>query len=181
MTITDLELEGVKLLEPRYFEDNRGFFTESYSHRTLAQNGIYNVFTQDNFSFSAKKGTLRGIHYQNYPYAQTKIVRCLKGAILDVAVDLRKSSPTYKKYISVTLTPENRKQLLIPKGFGHAFVTLEDNTEVFYKVDDYYEYESDGAIFWKDPEINVDWGIDNPILSEKDIKAPMLADSPINF
>ncbi len=181
MTITDLELEGVKLIEPRYFEDNRGFFTESYSHRTLAQNGIYNVFTQDNFSFSAKKGTLRGIHYQNYPYAQTKIVRCLKGAILDVAVDLRKNSPTYKKYISVTLTPENRLQLLIPKGFGHGFVTLEDNTEVFYKVDDYYDHATDGAIFWKDPEINVDWGIDEPILSDKDIKAPMLADSPINF
>ncbi len=181
MTITDTELEGVKILEPRYFEDNRGFFTESYSLRTLSQNGIYNIFTQDNFSFSAQKGTLRGIHYQNYPYAQTKLVRCSKGSILDVAVDLRKSSPTYKKYVAVVLSAENHKQLLVPKGFGHGFVTLEDNTEVSYKVDEYYMHEYDGSILYNDPEINIDWGVDNPILSDKDSKAPLLTNSNNSF
>jgi dTDP-4-dehydrorhamnose 3,5-epimerase len=130
---------------------------------------------------SAKKGTLRGLHFQTNPKSQIKLVRCTKGKILDVAVDLREGSPTYKNWIAVELTEENKKQVFIPKGFAHGFLTLTDDAEVQYKVDEYYSPENDRSIRFDDPEIGVVWGIDDPILSEKDLNAPSLKDSDINF
>ena len=181
MEITELELDGVKILEPKYFEDDRGYYTESYSSRTLREFGIDNVFVQDNHLLSLQKGTIRGIHFQNYPKAQSKLLRCTKGSILDIVVDLRKSSPTYKNWISVILSEKNRKQIFIPKGYGHACISLEDNTQVQYKVDELYYPEYDRAIAWNDPELNIDWTIDNVILSKKDREAPFLKDSDVNF
>jgi dTDP-4-dehydrorhamnose 3,5-epimerase len=181
MKIIELELEGVKILEPKYFEDDRGYYTESYSSRTLREYGIDTVFVQDNHLMSLKKGTIRGIHFQNYPKAQSKLLRCTKGSILDIVVDLRKSSPTYKNWISVILSEKNRKQIFIPKGYGHACISLEDNTQVQYKVDELYYPEYDRAIAWNDPELNIDWTIDNVILSKKDREAPFLKDSDVNF
>ena len=182
----ETELEGVYIIEPTVFGDNRGWFMESYSYEEFKKIGIDTVFIQDNHSYTVKKGTIRGIHFQINPKAQTKIVRCTRGRILDVAVDLRKDSPTYKKWIAVELTEENKKMLYIPKGFGHAFLTLTDNVEVQYKVDEYYSKEHDRSIRFDDPEINIEWhlekyGITEPILSEKDKNAPYLKDSDINF
>lgn len=181
MRIIQTEIEDILIIEPRVFGDNRGWFTESYSKKKYEDNGIDIEFIQDNHSFSARKGTLRGLHFQTNPKAQTKLVRCTKGKILDVAVDLRKSSATYKKWISVVLSEENKKQLLIPKGFAHGFLTLTDDVEIQYKVDEYYSPECDRSIKFDDPEIGVDWGINNPILSEKDLNAPTLAESDVNF
>ncbi|EHL15458.1 dTDP-4-dehydrorhamnose 3,5-epimerase [Peptoanaerobacter stomatis] len=181
MKITELGLDGVKILEPQYFEDYRGYYTESYSSRTLREYGIDTVFVQDNHLLSLKKGTIRGIHFQNYPKAQSKLLRCTKGSILDIVVDLRKSSPTYKKWLSVILSEENRKQIFIPKGYGHACISLEDNTQVQYKVDELYYPEYDRAIAWNDPELDINWTIDNVILSKKDREAPFLKDSDVNF
>ncbi len=181
MRIIQTEIEDVLIIEPRVFGDHRGWFTESYSKKKYEDNGINIEFIQDNHSFSANKGTLRGLHFQTNPKAQTKLVRCTKGKILDVAVDLRKSSATYKKWVSVVLSEENKKQLLIPKGFAHGFLTLTDDVEVQYKVDEYYSPECDRSIKFDDPEIGVDWGIGNPILSEKDLNAPTLAESDVNF
>ena len=176
MKIIELELEGVKILEPKYFEDDRGYYTESYSSRTLREYGIDTVFVQDNHLMSLKKGTIRGIHFQNYPKAQSKLLRCTKGSILDIVVDLRKASTTYKKWVSVILSEENRRQIFIPKGYGHACISLEDNTQVQYKVDELYYPEYDRAIAWNDPELNINWTIDNVILSRKDREAPFLKD-----
>ena len=181
MKIIKTELEDVLIIEPRVFGDHRGWFTETYSTLKFKGLGIDIDFVQDNHSFSAHKGTLRGLHFQLDPKAQTKLVRCTKGRILDVAVDIRKGSPTYKKWVAVELTEENKKQLLIPKGFAHGFLTLTDNVEVQYKVDEYYSLEDDRSIRYDDTEINIDWGHIEPILSEKDMKAPMLKDSDANF
>ncbi|WP_094549331.1 dTDP-4-dehydrorhamnose 3,5-epimerase [Petroclostridium xylanilyticum] len=181
MRIIKTKLEGVYIIEPKVFGDHRGWFMESYSKIKFKKNGIDIDFVQDNHSLSAKKGTIRGLHFQINPIAQTKLVRCTKGRILDVAVDIRKGSPTYKQWISVELSEENKKQLLIPKGFAHGFLTLTDNVEVQYKVDEYYSQEHDRSIRYDDPDIGIDWGIDNPILSEKDLKAPLLKDSDHNF
>ncbi len=181
MNLIKTELEGVYILEPKVFGDNRGWFMESYSYKVFKEIGLGINFVQDNHSYSASKGTLRGLHFQNDPMAQTKLVRCTRGKILDVAVDLRKGSPTYKKWVAVELSDENKRQLLIPKGFGHGFITLTDNVEVQYKVDEYYSKEHDRSIRFDDPEIGIRWEIDNPILSEKDKKAPLLRDSDCNF
>lgn len=181
MNIIKAEIEDVYILETKVFGDHRGWFTESWSKRTMEAAGINYEFVQDNHSFSAQKGTLRGIHFQMNPYAQAKLVRCTKGAVLDVAVDLRKDSPDYKKWVSVELSEENKRQLLIPRGFGHAFLTLTDNVEFLYKTDQYYNFESDRSIAWNDPEIGIQWPDGNFILSEKDLKAPLLRDSDINF
>lgn len=181
MNIVKTELEGVYILEPKVFGDNRGWFMESFSDRVFKELGLEINFVQDNHSYSATKGTLRGLHFQNKPMAQTKLVRCTRGKILDVAVDIRKGSPTYKKWIAVELSEDNKKQLLIPKGFAHGFVTLTDDVEVQYKVDECYSKELDRSIRFDDPEIGVEWGIDNPILSEKDKNAPFLKDSDFNF
>jgi dTDP-4-dehydrorhamnose 3,5-epimerase len=181
MKITELEIPGVKILEPKYFEDFRGYFCETYSSRTMHEFGIDAVFVQDNHSYNNKKGIVRGIHFQNNPRAQAKLVRCVRGRVMDYAVDLRKDSPTFKKWVKVELSAENHKQILIPQGFGHGYITLEDNCEVFYKNDELYYPEYDRAIAYNDPEIAIDWGMDSPIISEKDTKAPKLADSDVNF
>lgn len=181
MKIIETALPEVKLIEPQVFGDNRGWFYESYNYEKLKALGIETVFVQDNRSFSAEKGTLRGIHFQKAPYAQTKLICCTRGKILDVAVDLRKGSPNYLKWISVELSEENKSMLYIPKGFGHGFVTLTDNVEVLYKVDGYYNKESDRSIRFDDREIGVIWGTDSPVLSEKDKNAPYLCDSDVDF
>lgn len=177
----DTKIEGCVILEPKTFGDQRGWFMESYSKKTLEELGLYYDFVQDNQSFSKEKGILRGIHLQNAPYAQAKLVRCTRGSILDVAVDLRKNSKTYKQWVSVVLSAENKKQLLIPRGFGHGFVTLTDNVEVQYKTDNYYDFSSDRSIKYNDPELNIDWGISDPILSEKDSNAKNLDQVDIIF
>ena len=181
MNIKQTEIDDVLILEPRVFGDHRGWFTETYSKTKFQELGIDIEFVQDNHSMSAQKGTLRGLHFQTNPKAQTKLVRCTKGKILDVAVDLRKGSSTYKQWVGVELSEENKKQLLIPKGFAHGFLTLTDDVEVQYKVDEYYDPECDRSIRFDDPEIGVDWGIQDSILSEKDLKAPLLKDSDVDF
>lgn len=142
----------------------------------MEEAGLFYNFVQDNHSLSTVKGTLRGIHFQKGNKAQAKLVRCVRGAVLDVAVDLRHDSPTYKQWVSVELSAENKKQLMIPRGFGHGFVTLTDEVEFLYKADNYYAPEADGGIRWNDPEIGVEWGINNPILSAKDEKNPFLSE-----
>ncbi|MDF2613509.1 MAG: dTDP-4-dehydrorhamnose reductase [Clostridia bacterium] len=181
MNFIRTEIEDVLIIEPRVFGDHRGWFTETYSKVKFEELGIDVDFVQDNHSMSAQKGTLRGLHFQMNPKAQTKLVRCTKGKILDVAVDLRKGSSTYKKWVAVELSEDNKKQLLIPKGFAHGFLTLTDNAEVQYKVDEYYAPECDRSIRFDDSEIGIMWGIENPILSEKDLKAPLLKDSDTDF
>lgn len=181
MKITELELDGVKILEPNYFEDYRGYYCETYSSRTLHSSGIDTVFVQDNHSMSLKKGTIRGIHFQINPKSQIKLVRCTRGKVKDYVVDLRKDSPTFMQWLSVELSEENRKQIWIPSGYGHAFITLVDCCEVQYKVDEWYYPEYDRAIAWNDPDIAIDWGIANPIISQKDMKAPTLQMSDVNF
>lgn len=181
MQVTELALPGVKIIEPTYFEDYRGYYCETYSKRTLAEYGINDEFVQDNHSMTLKRGTLRGIHFQNNPVPQIKLVRCTKGAIKDVVVDLRGNSPTFKQWLAVELSAENRRQIWIPSGYGHAFLTLQDNCEVQYKVTGLYEPKLDRAIAWNDSEIAVDWGIDNPIVSQKDMQAPTLAESDVNL
>ena len=177
----DTKLPGVCIVEPHVFGDHRGYFMETYSTKTFANIGITNEFVQDNQSFTAQKGTLRGIHFQNAPMAQAKLVRVTKGAVLDVAVDLRKGSPTYKQWVGVELSAENKRMLFIPRGFGHGFVTLTDDVEFCYKVDNLYSKECDRGIRFDDPEIGVDWGVTNPVLSQKDMTSPMLRDSDCNF
>ena len=154
---------------------------ESWSQKKMEEAGLYYDFVQDNHSMSSVKGTLRGIHFQRGDKAQAKLVRCVRGAVLDVAVDLRHESPTYKQWVAVELSAENKKQLLIPRGFGHGFVTLTDEVEFLYKADNYYAPEADGGIRWNDPEIGVDWGVKDPILSAKDEKNPLLKDVGIIF
>lgn len=172
MKITKTKLEGVVIIEPDVFGDSRGFFMESWNKKKMAEAGLNYDFVQDNHSKSTVKGTLRGIHFQKGDKAQAKLVRCVKGAVLDVAVDLRKNSPTFKQWVIVELSEENKKQLLIPRGFGHGFLTLTDNVEFLYKADNYYAPEADEGIRWNDPEIAIEWGIKNPILSEKDRRNP---------
>lgn len=181
MNRIDTELEGVFIIEPKVFGDYRGYFMETYSTKVFFELGIDTVFVQDNQSFTKEKGTLRGIHFQNNPRSQAKLVRVVSGAVLDVAVDLRKDSPTYKKWVAVELTAENKRMLYIPRGFGHGFVTLTDDVEFVYKVDNLYSKECDRGIRFNDPEIGVEWGIVNPILSEKDKTSPYLKDSDCNF
>ena len=181
MKIIDTAIPEVKLVEPAVFGDNRGWFYESYSYEKLRALGIDIKFVQDNRSYSKEKGTLRGIHFQKTPMAQSKLICCTRGKILDIAVDLRKGSPTYLKWISAELTEENKHMLFIPKGFGHGFVTLTEDVEVLYKVDEYYSKDHDRSICFDDKQIGVEWGISDPVLSEKDKNAPLLCDSDIDF
>ncbi len=181
MEITKTKLEGVVIIEPAVFGDKRGFFMESWSKRAFAEAGLDYDFVQDNHSASTVKGTLRGIHFQRGDKAQAKLVRCTKGAVLDVAVDLRPTSLTYKQWVSVELSEDNKRQLLIPRGFGHGFLTLTDEVEFMYKADNFYAPEADGGIRWNDPELAVDWGIEEPILSDKDSKSPWLKDAVTGF
>ena len=177
----ETKLPGVYIVEPQVFGDHRGYFMETYSTKTFAELGITNEFVQDNQSFTAQKGTLRGVHFQNAPMAQAKLVRVTRGAVLDVAVDLRKGSPTYKQWVGVELSAENKRMLFIPRGFGHGFVTLTDDVEFCYKVDNLYSRECDRGIRFDDPEIGIEWGVESPVLSAKDEGAPVLAQSDCNF
>lgn len=181
MQVIKTELEGVYIIEPKVFGDNRGWFMETYSKDKLKELGIDIEFVQDNHSMSSQKGTLRGLHFQNNPKAQSKLVRCVSGSILDVAVDLRKGSPNYKKWVAVELSAENKRQLFIPRGFAHGFLTLTNDVEVQYKVDEYYAPECDRSIRFDDPEIGVNWNIEHPILSQKDLNAPLFKNSDCNF
>ena len=172
MNITKTKIKDVVIIESQVFGDHRGFFMESWSKRKMEEAGLQYDFVQDNHSSSTIKGTLRGIHFQQGEWSQAKLVRCTRGAVLDVAVDLRKSSPTYTQWVGVELSEKNKQQLLIPRGFGHGFVTLTDDVEFMYKADNYYAPQADGGIRWNDPDIGVDWGITEPILSDKDTKNP---------
>jgi len=171
-------LPDVLILTPARFGDSRGFFSESWNKSRLAEQGIDIEFVQDNHSLSAAKGTVRGLHFQTPPHAQDKLVRCGRGALLDVAVDIRHGSPTYGKWVSVELSAENGRQLLVPKGFAHGFVTLTDDTEIIYKCSDYYAPDCDRALMFDDPAVGVEWGIsrEKAIMSDKDLAAPALAD-----
>ena len=169
-----LEIPDVILIEPKIFKDERGFFMETYKKEDFDEKaGIKGEFVQENYSKS-KRGVLRGLHYQKKPYAQAKIVRCVRGIIYDVAVDLRKNSPTFGKYVGVILSEDNRYQLYIPGGCAHGFLVLSDAAEVIYKVDNVYAPDHEGGLIWNDPDVNVKWPSDNPILSEKDKRWPTL-------
>lgn len=181
MKVVLTEIDDLFIIEPQVFGDSRGWFMESWSQKKMEEAGLFYNFVQDNHSFSALKGTLRGLHFQKGSSSQAKLVRCVRGAVLDVAVDLRKNSKTYKKWVGCILSEENKKQFLIPRGFAHGFLTLTDNVEFVYKADNYYDPQADRNIIWNDEEINVDWGIENPILSEKDKKAPKLSESDVDF
>ena len=169
-----LEIPDVILITPKVFTDERGFFIETYQKDDFAKAGITGEFVQQNHSKSIK-GVLRGLHYQKEPYAQAKLVRCIKGEIFDVAVDIRKNSPTFGKYVSVILSEENKKMLYIPRGFAHGFEVLNDFAEVIYSVDNTYSKESESGILWNDHEIMVEWPIKRPLLSGKDKKWPGLS------
>ncbi|SHE14259.1 dTDP-4-dehydrorhamnose 3,5-epimerase [Chlamydia abortus] len=181
MNITPLKLEGAFIIEPQVHRDSRGFFMESYNERKLRELGIQHNFVQDNHSLSVDPGVIRGLHYQLNPKAQTKLVRVTAGAVYDVVVDIRRGSPTFGQWIGVILSAHNHRQLLVPKGFAHGFCTLVPNTEVQYKVDEYYSPECDRGILWNDPELGIDWPVTNPVLSEKDKGHPVLKDADINF
>lgn len=174
MEFTKTTLKNAYIIKPQVFGDNRGFFLESYSKKKFAKEGIDAEFVQDNHSKSEKKGTLRGLHFQAPPYAQAKLIRVVSGKILDVIVDLRRDSETFGKWESFELSAENFQMLFVPRGFAHGFITLEDDTEVLYKADNFYEPESEGGIAWNDSDLKINWPIENPILSERDSKWPNL-------
>ncbi|GJE28106.1 dTDP-4-dehydrorhamnose 3,5-epimerase [Methylobacterium organophilum] len=177
MRVIETEIPAVKRVIPKRFGDDRGWFSETFRVDQLAEAGIHNVFVQDNQSFSAPRGTVRGLHFQTPPAAQAKLVRVLAGSILDVVVDIRSKSETFGRYVAVRLDAESGEQLFVPAGFAHGFCTLEPNTMVAYKVDAYYSPENDRNLFWNDPEIGIDWPVSEAeaILSGKDKVAPRLA------
>jgi len=183
MLVSDLALPGIKLLTPKKHGDGRGFFSETYNRRTLLDHGIDTSFVQDNHAFSAEKGTVRGLHFQTPPHAQAKLVRVLRGAILDVVVDIRTGSPTFGQHVSAVISAKDWNQILVPVGFAHGLITLEPDTEVLYKVSDHYSPEHDKGLLWNDPALGIDWGIrdEEAILSEKDRRQPRLAELPAYF
>lgn len=182
MNVIETTLAGVLILEPKVFGDARGWFMESWSKKKMEDAGIFVDFVQDNHSFSAEKGTLRGLHYQLNPMAQAKLLRVSRGTIFDVAVDIRRGSPTHAKWVGIELSAENHRQLFIPRGFAHGFITLTNDVEVLYKADNLYAPECDGNIRWDDPEIGIKWPIDPVVLSDKDAAAPLLvARTELNF
>ena len=175
MEIIKTSIEGLLIIKPDVFKDERGYFFESYNKERFAKEELVMNFVQDNESKSSK-GVLRGLHFQKPPYAQGKLVRVVKGSVMDVAVDLRKNSPTYGKWESRILNEDNKEMFWIPEGFAHGFLTLEDNTVFTYKCTNIYNKESECSILWNDPDINIDWNIENPILSEKDKISPLFKD-----
>jgi len=183
MKIKQTALQGVVILTPTRHGDDRGFFSESWNQSRMEQAGLHYDFVQDNQSLSEAIGTVRGLHFQSPPHAQAKLVRCGQGALLDVAVDIRRGSPTFGDWVGVELTAQNGKQLLIPAGFLHGFVTRAPDTEIIYKCTDYYAPDCDAAVRYDDPNIGIDWGLgtDAPLLSDKDNKAPYLADIDAPF
>ena len=182
MKITQTELPGLLIIEPDVFRDERGYFCETYNQGKLSQLGFNQTFVQDNESMSSK-GVLRGIHFQKPPFAQAKLVRVIKGSVIDFAVDLRKGSPTFGKYKAVKLDAEKKNMLYLPEGFGHGFLSLEDNTVSSYKCSNVYNKESESGILWSDEDLAIDWQIENPILSDKDKILPKFKDfdSPFIF
>lgn len=181
MEIVKTKIADLYIIKPTVFEDHRGYFFESYNKHEFIKLGIDKNFVQDNESMS-QKGVLRGLHFQKPPFDQGKLVRVMQGAVLDVAVDIRKSSPTYGDWVSVELTQDNKWMYWIPPGFAHGFVSLQDNTVFFYKCTNIYNKESEGSIFWNDPTLNINWEIENPLLTEKDKMATLFKDfeSPFN-
>ncbi len=167
MQIISTNFEGLFIIQPKCFQDERGYFFESYNENDFKKNGLDVKFVQDNQSLS-HKGVLRGLHFQNPPYAQGKLVRVIKGAVLDVVVDIRKKSKTFGKHFSLELNEQNKTMLYIPEGFAHGFLTLEDNTIFFYKCTNFYNKASENCILWNDKYLNINWGISNPLISEKD-------------
>ncbi len=176
MEIIKTEIEGLIIIKPKVFEDDRGYFFESWNKEAFRNNGLEIDFVQDNESFSSK-GVVRGLHFQNPPFAQGKLVRVIQGSVLDVAVDIRKESPTYGKHISVLLSGENNTIFWIPPGFAHGFSTLEDNTIFSYKCSGVYNKQAEGSLLWNDKDLNIDWKIENAIISQKDKQS----ESFVNF
>ncbi len=176
MEIIQTEIKDLLIIKPNVFEDDRGYFFESYNRQNFLEHGIDVSFVQDNESRSMKN-VLRGMHFQKPPFSQGKLVRVMRGSVLDVAVDLRKSSPTYGKWASIVLTDKNKWMYWVPEGFAHGFLTLEDNTVFFYKCTNVYNRESEGSIRWNDPDLKINWGnVNDPVLSEKDKISPLFAD-----
>jgi dTDP-4-dehydrorhamnose 3,5-epimerase len=176
--ISATEIPDIKIIRPRRFGDHRGFFSETYNKKAFAERGIDLDFVQDNHSLSVEKGVVRGLHFQLPPFAQDKLVRVIRGAVFDVAVDLRRGSPTFSNYVTATLSAEEWNQILVPKGFAHGFCTLEPDTEVIYKVTDYYAPQSDRGVYWNDPQLGIRWPVSESeaILSDKDRKQPRFSE-----
>jgi dTDP-4-dehydrorhamnose 3,5-epimerase len=172
MEIVKTPLEGLLIIKPDVFEDERGYFFESFNHSKFLQLGLDLRFMQDNESKS-RKGVLRGLHFQAPPHAQGKLVRVMRGSVLDVAVDIRKNSPTYGKWESIVLSGQNKWMYWIPEGFAHGFATLEDDTIFFYKCTNTYNKAAEGSILWNDPDLNISWGLENPVISGKDKESPL--------
>lgn len=183
LDVESTALADVRIVSPKRFGDDRGFFSEVYNRERFVEAGIPTEFVQDNHSWSAKVGTVRGLHFQSAPFAQDKLIRVVRGRILDVAVDLRRSSPTYGRHVAVELSAENWRQLLVPVGFAHGFCTLEPDTEVIYKVSGYYSAAHDHGLAWDDPALGIEWPFapDRATLSDKDRRQPLLADLPPYF
>lgn len=175
MQVIPTEFEGLYIIQPKCFEDERGYFFESYNENEFSKNGLNLKFVQDNQSLS-QKGVLRGMHFQNPPFAQEKLVRVIKGAVLDVVIDIRKNSKTFGRHFSLELNEQNKTMLYIPEGFAHGFLTLQDNTIFFYKCTNFYNKASEDCILWNDPALNINWGISNPLVSEKDSLAKPLSE-----
>jgi dTDP-4-dehydrorhamnose 3,5-epimerase len=179
MQVTETALEGVRIIEPRVFEDRRGFFFESYNERAYAENGIADQWVQDNHSRSTR-GTLRGLHYQTAP-GQAKLVRVVVGEVYDVAVDIRWGSPTFGQYVGVMLSAENKRQLYIPVGFAHGFCVVSESADFLYKVTSYYAPQDERGIRWDDPALGIPWPIEEPILSDRDLALPLLQDADKDY
>ena len=180
MQITKTKLKNILIIKPRVLGDQRGFFFESYNQKTYKEAGIKYNFVQDNLSKS-QKGVIRGLHYQKNPFSQGKLIQVIKGAVLDVALDIRFGSPTFGEHVAVELNEENKKQLWIPPGFAHGFATLSDVAIFSYKCTDFYSHESEGGIIWNDPDLVIDWKVENPIISDKDQKLLRLKDIDKDF
>lgn len=181
MNVIKTPIPDLYIIEPKVFGDPRGWFFESWSQRSMEEAGLHYTFVQDNHSFSSQKNILRGLHFQKGDTAQAKLVRCSLGAVKDVVVDLRRGSPTYLQWYAVELSAENKRQILVPRGFAHSFVTLTEDVEFLYKADNYYSPSTERSIIWNDPQIGIDWGIENPMLSAKDAAAPLLCNSDVDF
>ncbi|MEW6412439.1 MAG: dTDP-4-dehydrorhamnose 3,5-epimerase [Candidatus Zixiibacteriota bacterium] len=181
MNCIHTKFDGVFIIEPQVFKDNRGYFMECYVREKFHSLGIAADFVQDNHSLSLEKGTVRGMHYQLHPKAQSKLVRVVRGEILNVIVDIRRGSPTFGQWLNVNLSADDKRQLFIPRGFANGYCTLQPQTEVCYKVDEYYAPAFERAFRWNDPQLAIDWPVTEPVLSERDSKAPLFADAEINF
>lgn len=182
MEVIKTEIDGVVIIEPRIFKDDRGYFYESFSQREFEEKVCRTTFVQDNQSKSSY-GVVRGLHFQKPPYCQSKLVRCIKGAVLDVAVDIRKGSPTFGKYVAVELTEDNHRQFFVPRGFAHGFAVLSEEAVFQYKCDNFYNKESEGSVAWNDPQLGIDWRIpaEKVLLSEKDKLSKTVADADYLF